>query len=87
MAFHWRADNGQKLNAGLAAFWFFGGSGPVLQRNPIFCDFPGGSGTPAPPPPSGFSHVPERSIPEEPDIEKELFSKYLKNCWKNFPRC
>ena len=30
------------------ALWFLRGSGPVLLRNPIFCDFPGGSGPPVP---------------------------------------
>ena len=36
MAFRWRADVGQTLNAGLAASGFFRGAGPVLLRNPIF---------------------------------------------------
>ena len=36
MAFRWRAVDGPSLNAGLVALWFFRGSGPVLQRNPIF---------------------------------------------------
>ena len=39
MAFCWWADDCPTLNAGLVALWFFMGSGPVLQRNPIFCDF------------------------------------------------
>ena len=34
MAFRWRADDGQTLNADLVASWFFRGSGPVLLRNP-----------------------------------------------------
>ena len=32
------------------------GSGPILLRNPIFCDCSGGSGPPSPPP-SGSAHV------------------------------
>ena len=48
MVFRWRADDGPILNAGL--FW---GSGPVLLRNLIFCDFSEGGGvgvmTPCPP--------------------------------------
>ena len=36
------------LNAGLVALWFFKVSEPVLLRNPIFCDFSGGSGCPVP---------------------------------------
>ena len=52
MAFRWRADDGQTLNAGLVvALWFFRRSGSVLLRNPIFLWFSraGGSGPPAPP--------------------------------------
>ena len=41
MAFRWRADNGWTLNTGLVNLWFFRGSGPELQRNPIFLIFPG----------------------------------------------
>ena len=29
-AFHWRADDGPTLNAGLVALYFFRGFGPVL---------------------------------------------------------
>ena len=36
LAFCWRADDGQTLNAGLVALWFLRGSGPVLLRNPMF---------------------------------------------------
>ena len=52
MAVRWRADDGQRLNAGLVAL-FFRGSRPVLLRNPIFLLFSrGGGGTePLPPPP------------------------------------
>ena len=39
VAFRWRADGGPTLNAGLVALWFYRGSGPVLLRNSIFCDF------------------------------------------------
>ena len=47
--FSWRADDGPTLNAGLTALWFFRGPGPILLRNPIFCDFSGeGSGPTAP---------------------------------------
>ena len=49
MAFRWRSDDGPTLNAGLVALCFFRGSEPVLLRNPIFCDFSGGSGPPVPP--------------------------------------
>ena len=36
MAFRWLADGGPTLNAALVAlWWFYRGSGPVLQRNPI----------------------------------------------------
>ena len=52
MAFRWRADGGQTLNAGLVALWYYRGSGPVLVRNPIFLLFfrgGGGSGPPVPP--------------------------------------
>ena len=31
-----------KIECWLGSFVFFRGSGPVLLRNPIFCDFPGG---------------------------------------------
>ena len=41
MTFRWRADDGQTLNAGFAAFCYSRGSGPVLL-------FSGGSGPPAP---------------------------------------
>ena len=44
MAFCWRADDSPTLNFGLVAFLFFMRSGPVLLRNPIFCDFSGGGG-------------------------------------------
>ena len=48
--FKWRFPGGPALNAGLVAFWFYRGSGPVLLRNPIFCDFSGGGvRTPVPP--------------------------------------
>ena len=40
-----------KLNAGMVALWFYRGSGPVLQRNPIFLCFFRGYGSPAPYPP------------------------------------
>ena len=35
MAIRWRADDGQTLNAGSAASFFYRGSGPELLRNPI----------------------------------------------------
>ena len=35
MAFHWQANDGPPLNAGLVALWFSRGSGPVLLRNSI----------------------------------------------------
>ena len=44
MAFHWHADDGPTLNAGLVALWFFRGSGPVLLRSPIVYDFSGRGG-------------------------------------------
>ena len=40
MAFRWRADVGPTLNV----LQFFRGSGPILLRNPIFCNFSGGGG-------------------------------------------
>ena len=39
MRFRWRAHDDPTLNAGLVALWIFMGSGPVLLRNPILCDF------------------------------------------------
>ena len=41
MVFLWRADEGPTLNVGLVALLILRGSGPVLLRNPIFCDFRG----------------------------------------------
>ena len=38
MAFRWRAGDGQTLNSGLVALWFFRGSEPVLLKN-YFCEF------------------------------------------------
>ena len=52
MAFHWHADDGQTLNAGLVALWFLRGSGPVLLRNPIFLWFSREGGLDPYPPPS-----------------------------------
>ena len=58
MAFRWRDDDGPTLNAGLAALWFFRGSGPVLLRNPIFLwFFRGEVRTPCPPPPPLDPHM------------------------------
>ena len=52
----WRANDDPTLNADLVALcFFFKGPGPVLLRNPIFCDFSGGGGGPVPP--SGSAHV------------------------------
>ena len=54
--FHRRGDDGPTLIADLVALCVFRGSGPVLLRNPIFCDFREmGSGPPAHP--SGSAHV------------------------------
>ena len=39
MAFRCRTDDGPTLYAGLVALRFFRGSGPLLQRNPIFVIF------------------------------------------------
>ena len=40
MAFHWRADDGPTLNAGLKALWFYRGSAPIIAKNPyIFVIF------------------------------------------------
>ena len=50
MAFRWRADDGQTLNAGLVALWFFRGPAETLY----FCDFSGVGGgglDPLSPPP------------------------------------
>ena len=41
----------------LGSFVVFRGSGPVLQRNPIFCDFKGGPGPLPPPPPLWIREV------------------------------
>ena len=57
MAFRWQADDRPTLNAGLAALWFFRGSGPVLLRNPIFLWFFFGGG-PDPLSPSGSARDP-----------------------------
>ena len=59
MAFHWCADDGRTWDAGLVAMWIFRGSGPVLLRNPILCDFSGGGvQTHCPPlPPLWIHHV------------------------------
>ena len=59
MVFRWRADVSPTLIAGLVALRFFGGSGPILQRNPIFfVIFQGEEGGPDPcPPPSGSAHI------------------------------
>ena len=57
MAFRWHAHVDPTLNAGLVAR----GSGQVLLRNPIFCDFSGGEGgirTPCPPSGSADAHHP-----------------------------
>ena len=48
MAFHSRANGGPTLIAGFLALWFFRGSGPVLIRNQIFCNFSGGGSGPSP---------------------------------------
>ena len=49
LAFLWRADDGPTLNAGLAALWFWRGSGPVLLKKPyIFVICQGGVRTPCP---------------------------------------
>ena len=56
MAFRRRADDGPTLNAGLVALCFLWGSGPVLLRNPIFCDFSGGKGSGPPVLLSGSAH-------------------------------
>ena len=45
MALRWWADDDPTLNAGLAALWFFRGSGPVLLRDPIFLWFFRGGGS------------------------------------------
>ena len=57
MAFRWRADGVPTLNAGLVTLWFYRGSGPVLIRNPIFCDFSGGEGESGPPVPALDPHM------------------------------
>ena len=64
MAFRWRAHVDPTLNAGLVAR----GSGQVLLRNPMFCDFSGGGGSglpvppPPPPPPPGSAHAHHQCI-------------------------
>ena len=55
MAFHWRADDGLKLNAGLVlALGFFRGSNEYCLETLYFCDFQRGYGPPVPP--SGSVH-------------------------------
>ena len=44
------------FNAGLVALQFFGGSGPVLVRNPIYFLLFGGGGSGPPVPPAGSAH-------------------------------
>ena len=56
MAFHWRTDDGPKLNAGSTPLLFFRRSGSILLRYPIFCDFSRGIRAPCAPP-SGSAHV------------------------------
>ena len=56
-AFHWRANDGPTLNAGLVALCFVRGSRPVLLRTPIFCDVSGRESGPPLPTPSGSAHV------------------------------
>ena len=61
MAFRWRADDDPTLNAGSVVSENFRGSGPVLLRNSMFCDFSvggggGGVGVRTPCPPSGSAH-------------------------------
>ena len=56
MVFRWRADGGPTVNAGLVALWFYRASGPVLLRNPIFCNFSGGGGLVPCPPTSGSAN-------------------------------
>ena len=86
MAFRWRADDGLTLNAGLVALWFFRGSGPILQRVPIFLYFFRGGGPDSLPPP-----------PLDPHMIHNLYSKWnyqtvkiLKSAmlkWANGYRC
>ena len=42
-------DDGPTLNAGWVALWLYRRPGPVLVRNPIFCDFSGGPDSLSPP--------------------------------------
>ena len=45
------------MNNGLVALRLFRRSGPVLLRNPLFCDYSGGGGgVGTPSSPSGFAH-------------------------------
>ena len=50
-------DDGLTLNVDLVALLFFRESGPVLPRNPVFCDFSGGGVEPTPASHSGSAHV------------------------------
>ena len=54
MAFCWQTNDGPTLNAGLVALGF-SGYGPVLLRDPMFCEVSGGGGPD--PPFSGSEHV------------------------------
>ena len=45
MAFRWRANEGPiNIECWIGRFVILRGSGPVLLRNPIFRNFPGGGG-------------------------------------------
>ena len=48
MAFHWQADDGPTLNAGLVALWFKGIRTSIAKEPYVFCNFPVG-GPPVPP--------------------------------------
>ena len=59
-------NDGPTLNAGLVALWIFRESGPVLLRNPSFCDFfRGERGGPDPYAPSldPQMHIQNKSLP------------------------
>ena len=55
--------NGPILNAGLTTLWLFSGSWPILQRNPIFCDFSGRVSGPHVPPLDPHMHVQSLNLP------------------------
>ena len=84
MAFRWRADDGQILNAGLVALRISGD--PVqhcLYSNPIFLCFLGGGGVRSPCSPSGSAHVYAQKVHLNAYVDMSSVDKYV-NIWSEF---